>query len=91
MSNIYEMFESSELETLTPAELAQLEKLDFPIKLVSPKDAKQMLCVSRQRIHQIIKAKTIPVYYICKDPYFMEKDILEYKANRKSGRPKKTQ
>lgn len=59
------------------------------IPTVTPKEASEILDVSKARISQIIETQTIPTHEICGKTVFILSDVLEYKKNRKVGAPKK--
>lgn len=57
------------------------------INAVTPKEAMEILDVSRARITQIINEQTIPVHLVNGSTVFVLEDVLEYKASRKVGAP----
>ena len=59
------------------------------IETVTPNEAADILCVSRQRISQLINDDVIPSHMVNGQPVFIETELLEYKENRKAGRPRK--
>lgn len=52
-------------------------------------DAQNILKVSKQRINQIAKDNTIPVYEISNIKFFKKSDVDAYMKTRKVGRPSK--
>lgn len=56
---------------------------------MTPAEAADMLQVSRQRIDQLTAAGKLCQRYVNGSPVFLENDVVEYKGNRKNGRPRK--
>ena len=65
------------------------ESLFTRIETVAPNDAADILNVSRQRISQLVNDDVIPSHMVNGQPVFIMSDLLNYKENRKAGRPKK--
>lgn len=59
------------------------------IESVSPKEAQDILDVSKQRISQIVASNIIPVRIVAGLPRFLRDDVLRYKENRCVGAPRK--
>lgn len=58
-------------------------------ELIESKDACMELHVSRQRISQLADKGILKPIYLGNSQYFLMDDVLNYKKNRKPGRPKK--
>lgn len=58
-------------------------------ELVYIYDAKDILQVSKQRIHQIVKDGTIETHEIAGVLFFDKSDLDQYAKTRKVGRPAK--
>ena len=52
-------------------------------------EAMEILDVSRQRISQIVNDNVIPSHIVNNQPVFILSDVLQYKENKKPGRPRK--
>ena len=52
-------------------------------------EAMEILNVSRQRISQIVNDNVIPSHIVNNQPVFILSDVLQYKENKKPGRPRK--
>ena len=59
------------------------------IETISTVEAMEILDVSRQRISQIVNDNVIPSHIVNNQPVFILSDVLQYKENKKPGRPKK--
>lgn len=59
------------------------------IETVTPKQAQEILEVSKQRISQIVATNVIPMHRIAGQIVFRLDDVLRYKENRQVGAPKK--
>lgn len=59
------------------------------IPTCTPAEAAEILDVSRQRVSQLVNDDIIPSHIVNNQPVFILKDVLEYKENRKNGRPRK--
>lgn len=60
-----------------------------PIEIVDAQTAAMTLHISRQRLSQLVTAKVLHPIYLGNTQYFIEEKVLEYKRNRKNGRPRK--
>lgn len=65
------------------------ESLFVRIDTITPGEAMEILDVSRQRISQLVNDNVIPSHIINGQPMFIKSDVVQYKENRKIGRPKK--
>lgn len=59
------------------------------IETLTPVQAADYLDVSRQRIDQLAATNKICQRYVNGSPVFLKSDVVEYKNNRKNGRPRK--
>ena len=59
------------------------------METVSPKEAQEILNVTKQRISQIVASSIIPVKIVAGLPRFLRDDVLRYKETRCVGAPKK--
>lgn len=64
-----------------------LGEFDY-VELMDSQDAAMMLHVSRQRISQLVDTDVLKPIYLGKTQYFSKEDVLNYKKERKPGRPK---
>lgn len=61
------------------------------VELVTPEQATDILAISRQRIYQIINDNVINAHTIAGRPFLKLCEVLDYKQNRKPGRPRKAE
>lgn len=59
------------------------------IETITPKEAENLLDISRQRMNKIIKDNIIPTYQLNNKKVMRLSDVLRYKQLRKAGRPTK--
>lgn len=59
------------------------------VEIITPGGACEILNVSRARISQLLNDEIIPAHLVNDQPMFILSDVLEYKENRKPGRPRK--
>lgn len=79
---------TAKLETLESTITLAIEDFAY-VESVSPKDAQEILDVSKQRISQIVASNIIPVRIVSGSPRFLKEDVLRYKESRSVGAPKK--
>ena len=65
------------------------ERLFAHVETITPNDAMEILDVSRQRISQLVNDEVIPSHIVNGQTVFLKSDVLDYKENRKAGRPRK--
>lgn len=65
-----------------------LEQFTY-LETFTPMECADFLGVTKQRISQIIKRKTIPVHIVAGKPVFLKLEVEYYKRTRKVGAPKK--
>lgn len=69
----------------------------LPLKLLQQKEIMNsasvcaMLDITRQRLYQLTLDKKLTPHYIEDKQYFLKDEVLEYKENRKVGRPRKAE
>lgn len=61
------------------------------VETVTPDEATDILMISRQRIYKIINDNVIPAHMIAGKPVLKLDEVLNYKENRKPGRPRKAE
>lgn len=59
------------------------------VEIVNTVEAANILCVSRQRIREIVQNETLQSFNIAGQTFFKFDDVLEYRRTRKAGRPRK--
>lgn len=61
------------------------------VKLITNSEAQTLLDVSYTRIRELVLNETLQSFNIGETRYFKLEDVLEYKKNRKTGRPRKVE
>ena len=61
------------------------------VETVGTSELAEMLDVSRQRVSQIVNDNVIPSHIVNNQPVFILSDVLQYKENKKPGRPRKVE
>lgn len=64
-------------------------KMCEPIKVINAQETCMKLHISRQRLSQLVNTEMLHPIYLGNSQYFVLDSVLEYKRNRKVGRPKK--
>lgn len=65
-----------------------LKSFEFT-ELIPSQEACMKLHISRQRLSQLVQAEILHPIYLGNSQYFVAQRVLEYKQNRKPGRPRK--
>lgn len=65
-----------------------LESFEYT-ELIPSQEACMELHISRQRLSQLVQAEILHPIYLGNSQYFEVQKVLEYKQNRKPGRPRK--
>lgn len=61
------------------------------VETVTPDEATDILMISRQRMSQIVNENVIPAHIVAGKPVLKLSQVLDYKENRKPGRPRKAE
>ena len=61
------------------------------VETVTQDEATDILMISRQRMSKIVNENVIPAHIIVGKPVLKLAEVLDYKRNRKPGRPRKAE
>ena len=61
------------------------------VETVTPDEATDILMISRQRMYKIVNENVIPCHIVAGKPVLVLSQVLDYKQNRKPGRPRKAE
>lgn len=61
------------------------------VETVTPDEATDILMISRQRMSKIVNEDVIHAHIIAGKPILKLEEVLDYKENRKPGRPRKAE
>lgn len=59
-----------------------------PVTVINAQETCMELHISRQRLSQLVNTEMLHPIYLGNSQYFVRDSVLEYKRNRKVGRPK---